>query len=69
MLASEANRRLLKQVYFRTARAVRSIFSHKTEILYLGAISSEEVKSQLEAMGLNQDWTFTDFDEAMIEQS
>ena len=67
--ASKANHRFSRRVYFRVARALRFIFSHKRKPSYLEALSPEQVKSQLEAMGLNQDWTFTDFDEAMIEQS
>ncbi len=69
MFGSKANHKFLKQVYFRTARALKFISSHKREPSYLEALSPEEVKSQLEIMGLDQDWTFTDFDEAMVEQS
>jgi len=69
VFGSKANHKFLKQVYFRTVRALKSISSHNREPSYLEALSAEEVKSQLETMGLNQDWTFTDFDEAMVEQS
>jgi len=64
-----ANHNPLKEVYFRTARVLKFTSSHKRELCYLEALSPEEVKSQLEAMGLNQDWTFTDFDEAVVKQS
>ncbi|MBW1675833.1 MAG: hypothetical protein JRF30_05685 [Deltaproteobacteria bacterium] len=69
VLESEDSRRFLKEVYSLRARALSFISSLKRRIVYLQALSAEEVKSRLEAMGLNQDWTFTDFDEAMIEQS
>lgn len=66
---SKADHRFSKQVYFRMARVLQFICCHKRKLSYLEALSPEEVKSQLEAIGLNEDWTFTDFDEAMIEQS
>lgn len=69
VLESEDSRRFLKEVYSLRTRALSFISSLKRTIFYLQALSAEEVKSKLEAMGLNQDWTFTDFDEAMIEQS
>ena len=67
--ASKANHGLSRRVYFRVTRALKFISFQKRKPSYLEALSPEQVKSQLEAMGLNQDWTFTDFDEAMIEQS
>ncbi|NVM20171.1 MAG: hypothetical protein HWN68_00135 [Desulfobacterales bacterium] len=69
VLESEASRRLLREIYFLRSCALGFISYLKREIFYLEALPAEEVKSQLEAMGLNRDWTFTDFDEAMIEQS
>ena len=60
---------VLKQVYSQAVRAFTFASSRQKEVFYLEGLSSEEVKSQLKAVGLNQDWIFTNFDEALIEQS
>ena len=68
-LMSKVLRRLSRQSYFRVARAFLLSFYQRGDIPHLEALSTEAAKSHLRTMGLNQHWIFTDFDEAMIEQS
>jgi hypothetical protein len=60
---------LLKEGYSKVLCALRVICSRWRGTFFLEALSPEEVKTQLNAVGLKEDWIFADFDETLIEQS
>ena len=54
--------------YFRILLRLKNSCFRTRHAAYLQAMSPEEVRYRLDAMGLKKDWVFADFDEVITEQ-
>jgi len=59
----------IRNAYLQILQTIKAVFSSRKQPVYLEALSPEQVRSRLEAMGLRKDWVFADFDEVITCQS